>query len=429
MTSDPRRPAQLRQALLDALHPAARATVDAVVAAASPNAVFAVGGTVRDLILGRPIRDVDLAVEGDAITLLRSALPGAPITTHARFGTARAAADRTSIDIVSTRSETYARPGALPHVRPGSIDDDLRRRDFTINAMALRLTGAPELLDPTGGLADIERRLIRVLHDRSFVDDATRMFRAARYAARLGFAIEAGTARLLERDAGYVSTLSPARVRREIELLLLEDTGGEALRTPACARLLPATHPALSWDDARAAALGEPPVRVPRLPYGFALLAATADAAAADAIVARLRLRRDESAAVRGVAALREAAHMLRRKELKPSGVVMLLERYPLASIAAFAATSDDTIAANLALRYLAEWRHVKPALTGDDLVELGVPRGPQVQRGIQLIRAARLDGWADDEGDERALALRFAKSIRDAASADAPIELQVNGN
>ncbi|HXK34577.1 MAG TPA: hypothetical protein VNM91_11265 [Dehalococcoidia bacterium] len=427
MTSDARSPAQLRQALLDALHPDARAAVDAVAAAAAPAAVFAVGGTVRDLLLGRPIRDIDLAVEGDAIAVMRAALPDAPLTTHARFGTARTTAGRTSIDLVSARSETYARPGALPSVRPGRIDDDLRRRDFSINALGLRLTGAPELLDPTGGLPDLDRRHIRVLHERSFLDDATRMFRAVRYATRLGFSLEDGTARLLERDAGYVATLSPARVRREIELMLLEDTAGEALGTPACVRLLEATHPSLAWDGARAAALADPPVRVPRLPYGFALLAA--DAAAADAIVDRLRLQRDEAAAVRGIVALREAGRMLRRKDVKPSGVVLLLDRYPLASIAAYAATAGDEIAASLALRYLAEWRHVKPALTGDDLVELGVPRGPQVQRGLQLIRAARLDGWADGEGDERALALRFVKSIRDAGAAEAPIELHLNGN
>lgn len=429
MTSDAGNPAQLRQALLDALHPAARTAIDAVIAAASPAAVFAVGGAVRDLLLGRPIRDVDLAVEDDAIAAMRAALPDAPIITHARFGTARTTADRTSIDLVSARSETYPRPGALPSVRPGRIDDDLRRRDFSINALALRLTGAPELLDPTGGLADLKRRHVRVLHERSFIDDATRMFRAVRYATRLGFSIEDGTARLIERDAGYIATLSPARVRREIELLLLEDTGGEALDAPACGRLLEATHPALSWDDARAAALADPPVRVPRLPYGFALLGARAETAAADAVIDRLRLRRDEAAAVRGIVALREAGRMLRRKDVKPSGVVVLLDRYPLASIAAYAATAGDAIAASLALRYLAEWRHVKPALTGNDLIELGVPRGPQVQRGLQLIRAARLDGWADGEGDERALALRFVKSIRDAGAAAAPIDLHLNGN
>jgi hypothetical protein len=127
-----------------------------------------------------------------------------------------------------------------------------------------------------------------------------------------------------------------------------------------------------------------------------------------------------------------QAAAMLRRPQAKPSGVVMLLDRYPAASVAAFAFTAPDEIAAGVALRYLGDWRHVKPLLRGDDLIALGVPEGPQVQKGLQLIRASRLDGWSGDEGDERALALRFVKSIRDSTSAGtsgAEIELHANGH
>ena len=109
--------------------------------------------------------------------------------------------------------------------------------------------------------------------------------------------------------------------------------------------------------------------------------------------------------------------------------MVVVLDRYPLAAVAAFSVTADDAIVRQLALRYLAEWRHVKPLLRGDDLIQMGVPEGPQVQRGLQLIRAARLDGWAEDEGDERALALRFAKSIRDSHAARGEIELHTNGH
>ena len=117
------------------------------------------------------------------------------------------------------------------------------------------------------------------------------------------------------------------------------------------------------------------------------------------------------------------AAEMLRRPDVKPSGVVTLLERYPTASVAAFAMTTGNTVARQLALRYLEEWRHTRPLLSGRDLEALGVPAGPQIARGLQLIRAARLDGWADDRGDERALAARFAKSIRDSAAMTSPIE------
>ena len=163
------------------------------------------------------------------------------------------------------------------------------------------------------------------------------------------------------------------------------------------------------------------------MPLGFALLAWEARDAA-DAVVARLRLKRDEAAAVRGLAALRASAHLLRRREAKPSGVVLLLDRFPLASVAAFAGLADDPIAGGMALRYLDEWRHIQPVLRGDDLAAMGVPVGPQIQQGLQLLRAARLDGTASDLADERILALRFAQSIRDSTTMTASIDLHANG-
>jgi hypothetical protein len=159
------------------------------------------------------------------------------------------------------------------------------------------------------------------------------------------------------------------------------------------------------------------------------MLSSRASAGEAAAIIDRLRLRRQEASAVTGITAMRDVAGTLSRPGAKPSGVVGLLDRYPLAAVAAFAATCDDTISAQLALRYLAEWRDERTLLHGDDLVALGVPEGPQIQKGLQLIRAARLDGWATDEGDERALALRFAKSIRDSRAVNADIESHPNGH
>ena len=145
-------------------------------------------------------------------------------------------------------------------------------------------------------------------------------------------------------------------------------------------------------------------------------------------MIARLGLHRDEAAALMAMPALREAAPMLRRANAKPSGVVQLLDRFPAAAIAAFATAADGAVTEGVLRRYLDEWRHERTLLRGDDLAALGVPVGPQIHKGLQLIRAARLDGWATDEGDERALALRFAKSIRDSAAAHADIELHLNG-
>jgi hypothetical protein len=191
-------------------------------------------------------------------------------------------------------------------------------------------------------------------------------------------------------------------------------------------------HKSLHWDARRSVALGHDGLRAllrpyELVPFGFALLALDAAPRDVNGIVDRLRLKRVEAAAVASVAALRAHRKTLERPQAKPSGVVLLLERYPEPAVAAFAAGNAGSIAGDVAVRYLREWREVKPLLNGRNLQTLGVPEGPQVARGLQLIRAARLDGWARDRDDERALALRFAKSIRDSTAMNAPIDLNLD--
>ena len=419
--------AELRERFFAQLDPAVDDAVRRIIDA-GPADVYVVGGVVRDLLLDRLITDIDLVCEVEAVARVQAALPGDQITTHARFRTASVTAEGVRIDVATARRETYERPGSLPIVEPADIGDDLKRRDFSVNAIALRITGDPALLDPCGGSADIRDRCIRVLHDSSFRDDPTRVFRAFRYAARLGFEIEAHTLALLRDSVRYIADVSGSRVHRELELMLGEATGGVALEMADDAGALRAIHGGLSWDQRRTAALGAA-ADVPLPALGFGLLTVGATIPEAEAVTERLRLKHDEAAAVTGLASMQTTAATLRRSEAKPSGVTVLLDRYPVASVAAFAATTDDAIAGQLAGRYLAEWRLVRPLLRGDDLMALGVPEGPQIQRGLQLIRAARLDGWAEDEGDERALALRFAKSIRDSSIMHSDVELHVNGH
>jgi tRNA nucleotidyltransferase (CCA-adding enzyme) len=419
----------LRERLFASIPVPARDAVERIIAAAGSATTYAAGGAVRDLLLDAHPVDIDLVIEGDAIAVTRAALPAAKITSHARFGTASAIVGGLRIDVAAARGESYARPGALPAVAPAPILVDLGRRDFSINAIALRLNGAPAVIDPCGGADDVAARLIRVLHDGSFADDATRIFRALRYSARLRFTIEPHTAALLRESAAYLAAIGGERLRRELELMLGEASAGEALEACDVAGALRAVHPALAWDTANTRALGAADDIAPRIDIGFALLASQATAEQAEAISARLRLTRAETAAVRGIAAMRGLGSTLRRPEAKPSGIVVLLDRFPAAAVAAFGAVAGDPIVRTLVQRYLAEWRHVKPWLSGLELQALGVPKGPQVQRGLQLIRAARLDGWASDRGDEHALALRFAKSIRDSAAAKLPVELRIYDN
>ncbi len=420
----------LVRALRAHLSDVVRAALDRIVLhGPADGGVYAVGGTVRDLLLGQAIIDVDLAVEGDAIAVVREALPAARANTHARFGTATLVIDGTRIDMATARAETYARPGALPKTRPASIDEDLRRRDFAVNALALRLDTEPALLDPCGGGADIASRQIRVVYDGSFVDDATRIFRALRYAARLDFELEKRTAHLLREGLRYVDAISGDRLRREIERMLGEARAGRALEAAHASGALQAAHPALHWSTAKSSAYhAEAAARAPRLQYGFALLSAGAPIDEAELIVSRLKLTREEAAAVRCATAMRKVSDLLRRPNVKPSGVAMLLDRYPMAAVLAFAMTTGNNIASEISLRYLDEWRGTKPLLTGRDLVEIGVPEGPQVQRGLQLLRAARLDGWARAREDERALIMRFVKSLRDSGGATSMVELDLSG-
>lgn len=421
-------PDAMRRQFFEQLPDEARTAIDAIIAAAAPGGVYAAGGPVRDLLLGRPLRDIDLVTERDAGEVARAVAPnGVGLATHGRFRTATLTFDRHDIDIATARRERYERPGALPDIEPASIEDDLLRRDFTMNAMALRLDGDAALLDPRGGAADVAGRLVRVLHDGSFRDDATRLFRACRYAARLGFAIEGTTDDLMRRSAHYVAYVGGERLRRELELMIGDDAGGAALE---CARqygLLSAIHAALNWTPGCSTALEAAMRHAPRELVGFALLAHTTSKDDAPSIVERLSLTRGQSSAVRGMGVMNGAASTLARSDAKPSGVVIVLDRAPSAAVAAYAALHSASIAGQLAARYLDEWRHVKPLMSGADLQTLGVPAGPQIERGLQLIRAARLDGWASDRGDEEALARRFAKSIRDSRAMTSPVVMDVD--
>ncbi|MFA4991762.1 MAG: hypothetical protein WC569_04195 [Candidatus Omnitrophota bacterium] len=190
--------------------------------------VYMVGGPVRDIFLKRPNLDLDFVVEGDAIRfagLFSSELKGR-MDAYRAFGTATIKFRDKRVDVVTARKETYERPGAYPRVRPGTIREDLFRRDFTINAMAVSVNSETfgGLVDFYGGLRDLKKGVIRVMHDKSFIDDPTRIFRAVRFSARLGFRIEPKT-KILMREAlsrGFLGEVNRGRVKKEIELFLRE---------------------------------------------------------------------------------------------------------------------------------------------------------------------------------------------------------------
>ncbi|GAH88117.1 unnamed protein product, partial [marine sediment metagenome] len=207
--------------LADFMHVAGKA------AASQGQNLYLVGGVVRDLLLEKPNLDLDLVVEGDAIELAQqlAQTKQAKVTTHPQFHTAKLQWDKWSIDLATARSETYAKPGALPTVKPSSIEHDLSRRDFTINAMAVHLSPSRygELIDIHRGREDLEHKLIHILHEKSFIDDATRIWRGLRYEQRLDFQLEKNTLKLLKQNIPMLDTISGDRIRYELECILQEE--------------------------------------------------------------------------------------------------------------------------------------------------------------------------------------------------------------
>jgi len=188
---------------------------------------YLVGGFVRDMLLGVKNLDMDIVVEGDGILFAQKLMPRlkAKIIVHQRFGTAALSFGKLKVDIASARKEIYEHPGDLPIVSFSSLKDDLKRRDFTINAMAVGISkGQWQLIDPFAGKNDLASGKIRVLHDLSFQDDPTRIFRAVRFEQRYGFRIEPHTLKLLKEslNSGFLDLISAQRKRHELVLILKE---------------------------------------------------------------------------------------------------------------------------------------------------------------------------------------------------------------
>jgi tRNA nucleotidyltransferase (CCA-adding enzyme) len=391
---------------------------------------YLAGGFVRDLLLGRVPGDFDLVVEpagapsasaaGPRLARALSSAFGGEVTVHAAFGTATWYDPLgTPVDCATTRTETYAEPAALPSVAlAGSILDDLGRRDFSINAMAIRLDGQRlgEVLDPYHGAVDLQSGLVRVLHPASFVDDPTRLYRAVRYAQRLGFEIAGDTLELIPSALIAVEGLSGERLRHEFELVFREPRALEILARLEGLGLLRAAHPSLRWSSAEtrraAALLALPAVRwrldpTPAAQAGFwALLLDAAAPSQCGRALDRLGVPRSLATAVTAALVLRVSGWPA---QPRPSEIVAQLDRLPEAAVAAAYALNEAV--RPFLDRYLAEWRFVRPELTGDDLQAMGLTPGPDFKQLLWQVRAARLDGEVVDRAEEAALVRRLQES------------------
>ena len=421
--------------LLRALPGPTAALVEAVISEADARglALYLVGGPVRDFLLGRGVGDVDLIVEGrsggDALGVARAvASPQMRVTAHDRFGTVALKAPDASVDLATVRRETYAHDGALPSVVEGTLEDDLRRRDFTVNALALPLSQVarsrqPGIVDLEDGIADLDRRCLRVLHSRSFHDDPTRALRAARLAPRLGFALTRGSRTAL-RDAlrdGAFGRVSGDRLRREIvkafedarlgldparALRLLDDWHVLGALEPGLA-LAPESTPALRRLGRVIAAPPWPSRRWNPWVSGAAVWLAPQ--------APELRRRALRRLAVRG-AALRRIGDFPKARD---GWLRALAEARGRGAIdAALSGLDEDQLHALLAcapaptrrriVRYACEDRARRAPVSGGDLVAMGLS-GPAVGRALARIRAAFLDGNVGTRDDALALSREFA--------------------
>lgn len=392
--------------------------------------LYLVGGSVRDLLLGRAIKDFDLTVEGDAAKLAETILRkyAGKVVFHSRFGTATWTLDETTfkrldvpllgassfppfLDLISARTEAYTKPGALPTVARSTIDDDLRRRDFSINAMALRLDGRfwGQLHDPLGGQADLENKRIRVLHNRSFVDDPTRMLRAVRYATRYGFEIDTETLKLINDESHEVlSHLSGERLRHEIDLMYEESDPSSMLRRVAEFNLLRSIHPSLlqanfqlPFLEILSSEFGEftiPDIMTLKRTLGWILWLLPLSEYDIDLVSKRLDFPLLLSKSARAASTLlKDLPSMI---EWKPSQWTFHLEQLPSIAVYAVYLTRRET-----ALRdFLAHWRNVKATITGDDLKARGLEPGPRYAEILRQLRAAWLDEDVKNKEEESKL-------------------------
>lgn len=384
--------------------PGTRAAVDALAdalaaAGADVNATYLVGGVVRDILMGRDLVDMDVVVEGDGIAVasLLAASIDADVVKHDPFGTASVRAHQgrfagiSRVDIASARTEIYDRPGALPTVAPAALDRDLARRDFAINAMALPIAGG-ELIDPFAGHADLADRVIRVLHDTSFLDDPTRIIRAVRYAARYGFELDPHSADLALRAIalGALGTVSPARIWSELLLTLDEPNAAGALRRfDRLAAGEPVLGVQMDLSDERMGLVE----RLATWRQRLGAIVDVDDETFSEWARSLGMAARDVRAVVEHRIAIRTAVEVGARLEGATGGeLASALGALHPDTLDVLEWCGDERTVAAIR-RYHADVAHLRLDIDGNDLLRIGAERGPEVGELLDHLHRRRLEG------------------------------------
>ncbi|MFZ4814115.1 MAG: CBS domain-containing protein [Phototrophicaceae bacterium] len=387
--------------------------------------VYLVGGTVRDLMLQRPSSDFDFVIEGDAIQFGQALQIqfGGDLQIHSAFGTAKWSLDERcaasigclladvpeSVDLISARHEFYQSPAVLPNVYTSGIALDLRRRDFTINTLALSLAtdgNSGTLIDRFNGLQDIQDKRIRALHPLSFVDDPTRIFRAVRYAHRLGFEIEAHTAAYLHNALPQLAHTTGERLRNEITLMLSEQHPAQGIRKLQAMGVFAGIHPRFAPNEHLEGYFAQQKdivfVGGTFMPKSWLILAATLPPDIFPELTQRLLFDNKYSNAMLATAQL--MASPASAFERRPSEITFWLEAFPLEAVAVAQAFLPESHSRAMLMRYLTVWRYIRIHTDGETLKALGLPPSPQYRVILTQLRAARING--EVQSDEQELAL-----------------------
>jgi len=391
--------------------------------------VYAVGGFVRDLLIGRPNLDIDLVVEGDGIAYaqrLANALDG-EVQEVPRFATAHIYLEKdvpgmpSRLDVATARREFYEHAAALPLVEHADLREDLYRRDFSINAMAIRLTpgGPGGLVDFFGGIADLEAGHIRILHSLSFVEDPTRIMRAVRFATRYGFQLEPSTAQCARSavSEGFLQRVTIERLRNELLLILREPGSGASLALLQDLGIWERMLPGVPLDEVNLPLVD----RVDQMELELPDLYAAADPRQAKLAVLlhglplpeglravkRLKLKREVAQPLYHILTCQHIARDLAQSpHATPAEVVRVLGEWVPAGLMLLYLTGGGDIV----LRYWRQWRHIRLEISGADLTQAGVPAGPRIGRALARVLADRLDGLAAERETQMRLALAYAQ-------------------
>ena len=392
-------------------------------------AIYLAGGMPRDLLLRRRTQDLDFVLEGDAIGFARSLSRqfGGRVEAHTPFGTAKWLLDGAAIvghdgalpahiDFAMARKERYEYPAALPTVSRGCLEDDLERRDFSINAMALKSASNTmdlALIDPHGGTQDLARRQIRVLHAGSFRDDPTRLFRAIRFATRFGFELEAATAAQLRESKDFIALLSGERIRNEIAASFKEcqpervlralDERGLLLESAAQFRIGCRIEDLFHRTRRETPPWRQDGIACQKLHW--ILLFDGIDAADAERICDRLALNAALTKAILAYARLSAVAPKLEGSDMRPSQITRRLRSVDADSIHALWLGFEEGSAGRTRIgRFMLDWRFRRATIDGACLKRRGLPAGPRYAAILNRLRDAWLDGEIGSETEERAL-------------------------